>query len=213
MPRFADQLHLFKSITENEDRPRHKLPFSTWAVGLTMALVTAFPAAAGSRISRGEALVKANCARCHAVGRSDESRHPDAPPFRTLSQRYPLQDGEIKQRGGKVVTAYAVQADFDPATLVSNTFQMEWPPGSGRMRPFPEIDRVQWFTLADAEAKILPGQAGFLDRLAAGLPRIRLDPQPLGPTAVASMPTPVSPAEQVAIRHTQVPRRTTNIEE
>ena len=129
----------------------------------------------------------------------------------TIAPLEPL--GEIKQRGGKVVTAYAVQADFDPATLVSNTFQMEWPPGSGRMRPFPEIDRVQWFTLADAEAKILPGQAGFLDRLAAGLPRIRLDPQPLGPTAVASMPTPVSPAEQVAIRHTQVPRRTTNIEE
>jgi predicted NUDIX family NTP pyrophosphohydrolase len=121
--------------------------------------------------------------------------------------------GEIKQRGGKIVTAYAAQVDFDPATLVSNTFQMEWPPGSGRMRPFPEIDRVQWFTLADAEAKILPGQAGFLDRLAAGLPRIRLDPQLLGPTAVASTPTPVSPAEQVAIRHTQVPRRTTNIEE
>jgi predicted NUDIX family NTP pyrophosphohydrolase len=129
----------------------------------------------------------------------------------TIAPLEPL--GEIKQRGGKVVTAYAVQADFDPATLVSNTFQMEWPPGSGRMRPFPEIDRVQWFTLADAEAKILPGQAGFLDRLAAGLPRIRLDRQPLGPTAVASMPTPVSPAEQVAIRHTQVPRRTTNIEE
>jgi mono/diheme cytochrome c family protein len=94
MPRFADQLHLFKSITENEDRPRHKLPVSTWAVGLTMALVTAFPAAAESRISRGEALVKANCARCHAVERSDGSRHPDAPPFRTLSQRYPLQDLE-----------------------------------------------------------------------------------------------------------------------
>lgn len=76
----------------NADRLRHKL--STWAVSLTLALVTAFPAAAGSHISRGEALVKANCARCHAVGRSDESHHPDAPPFRTLSQRYPLQDLE-----------------------------------------------------------------------------------------------------------------------
>jgi mono/diheme cytochrome c family protein len=94
MPRLADQLHSFKSATGNADRPRHKLPVSTWVVGLTMALVTAFPAAAGSRISRGEALVKANCARCHAVERSDKSRHPDAPPFRTLSQRYPLQDLE-----------------------------------------------------------------------------------------------------------------------
>jgi mono/diheme cytochrome c family protein len=94
MPRLADQLHSFKSATGNADRSRHKLPVSTWVVGLTMALVTAFPAAAGSRISRGEALVEANCARCHAVGRSDESHHPDAPPFRTLSQRYPLQDLE-----------------------------------------------------------------------------------------------------------------------
>ena len=94
MQRLANQLHPFKNTTGNADRPRHKLPVSTWAVGLTLALVTAFPAAAGSRISRGEALVKANCARCHAVERSDESRHPDAPPFRTLSQRYPLQDLE-----------------------------------------------------------------------------------------------------------------------
>jgi predicted NUDIX family NTP pyrophosphohydrolase len=126
--------------------------------------------------------------------------------------------GEIKQRGGKVVTAYAVQADFDPATLNSNTFKMEWPPGSSRMRSFPEIDRVQWFTLADAEAKIVFGQAGFLDRLAAGLPRISMSPQPLGSTAVASMQPPESRAAQLAIRHTggndlQVPRRTRNIEE
>jgi predicted NUDIX family NTP pyrophosphohydrolase len=126
--------------------------------------------------------------------------------------------GEIRQRGGKIVTAYAARADFDPATLVSNTFQMEWPPGSGRMRPFPEIDRVQWFTLADAEAKIVPGQVGFLDRLAAGLPRISMSPQPLGSTAVASMQPPESPAAQLAMRHTggsdlQVPRRTGNIED
>jgi len=94
MPRFTDQLHQFKSATGNADQPRHKLTFFISAVGLTLALVTAFPAAAGSRISRGEALVETNCARCHAVGRNDESRHPDAPPFRTLSQRYPLQDLE-----------------------------------------------------------------------------------------------------------------------
>ncbi|MBN9067411.1 MAG: NUDIX domain-containing protein [Rhizobiales bacterium] len=126
--------------------------------------------------------------------------------------------GEIKQRGGKVVTAYAVQADFDPATLNSNTFKMEWPPGSSRMRSFPEIDRVQWFTLADAEAKILPGQAGFLDRLAAGLPRIHTGPSPLGSTVAASMETPRSSSEQFTIRPTdsrgeRVPRRTGNVEE
>ena len=94
MARLADQLHPFKSTTGNADRPRHKLAGSVCTASLILALATAFPAVADSRISHGEALVKANCARCHAVGRSDESRHPDAPPFRTLSQRYPLQDLE-----------------------------------------------------------------------------------------------------------------------
>ena len=106
----------------------------------------------------------------------------------TIAPLEPL--GEIKQRGGKVVTAYAVQADFDPATLNSNTFKMEWPPGSSRMRSFPEIDRVQWFTLAEAGSKVVPGQAGFLDRLAAGLPRARTDPQSPGSTVVASAQAP-----------------------
>lgn len=69
---------------------RHKMRPSQ-ALGLALAILAACPAGAASRISRGEALVKANCARCHAVGRSDRSHHPDAPPFRILSQRYPLQ--------------------------------------------------------------------------------------------------------------------------
>lgn len=153
-------------------------------------------------------------------GEYEGGENPEAAALREFTEETgwvmtaPLEPlGEIKQRGGKAVTAYAAQADFDPATLVSNTFRMEWPPGSGRMRPFPEIDRVQWFTLADAEAKIVPGQAGFLDRLAAGLPRIGMNPQPLGPTVVASMRTPEPPAEQMVIQHTQFSRRTTNIEE
>ena len=56
--------------------------------------------------------------------------------------------GEIRQRSGKVVVAWAVEGDLDPATAVSNTFELEWPPRSGRMQEFPEVDRVEWFTLA-----------------------------------------------------------------
>jgi predicted NUDIX family NTP pyrophosphohydrolase len=73
--------------------------------------------------------------------------------------------GSIKQKGGKVVHAWAVEGDCDPSTLRSNTFQLEWPPRSGRKRDFPEVDRAEFLTLADARRKILPAQAPFLDRL------------------------------------------------
>jgi predicted NUDIX family NTP pyrophosphohydrolase len=74
--------------------------------------------------------------------------------------------GDVRQRSGKVVTAWAVNGDFDPATLRSNTFSMEWPPRSGAMRDFPEVDRAEWFSLGEARERILPAQAPFLDRLA-----------------------------------------------
>jgi predicted NUDIX family NTP pyrophosphohydrolase len=74
-----------------------------------------------------------------------------------------------RQAGGKVVHAWAVEAEFDPAGLVSNTFEMEWPPRSGRRQAFPEIDRAAWFTLDQARAKINPGQAGMLDELQSRL--------------------------------------------
>lgn len=74
--------------------------------------------------------------------------------------------GETEQAGGKVVTAWALNADFDPALAVPGTFTMEWPKGSGRMREFPEIDRVAWLTLRQAHEKIVKGQRIFLDRLA-----------------------------------------------
>jgi predicted NUDIX family NTP pyrophosphohydrolase len=73
--------------------------------------------------------------------------------------------GSIRQRGGKVVEAWAAEADFDPSLLDSNTFSLEWPPRSGNRHEFPEVDRAEWFDLATARAKILPAQAGFLDRL------------------------------------------------
>ena len=73
--------------------------------------------------------------------------------------------GSLKQPGGKTVHAWAVRGDFDPDLLRSNTFLLEWPPKSGRMREFPEVDRAGWFPLETARQKILKGQAGFLDRL------------------------------------------------
>ena len=77
--------------------------------------------------------------------------------------------GEIRQAGGKVVHAWAVEGDLDPATALSNTFEMEWPPRSGRRAAFPEVDRVAWFGLAQARERINPAQAVFLDRLEAAL--------------------------------------------
>jgi predicted NUDIX family NTP pyrophosphohydrolase len=73
--------------------------------------------------------------------------------------------GDIRQKSGKRVLACAVEGDLDTETAVSNTFEMEWPPRSGRIREFPEIDRVAWFDLDEARAKIKAAQAPFLDRL------------------------------------------------
>jgi len=75
--------------------------------------------------------------------------------------------GCVRQAGGKVVHAWAIEADFDPAMLHSNTFSMEWPPRSGHRREFPEVDRAAWFSLPRAREKILAGQRPFLDRLEA----------------------------------------------
>ena len=72
----------------------------------------------------------------------------------------------VKQKGGKLVRAWAVEGDFDPATLVSNTFTMEWPPKSGTRATFPEVDRAEWLDLDRARAQINPAQSAFLDALA-----------------------------------------------
>ena len=74
--------------------------------------------------------------------------------------------GEVRQTNGKVVTAWAIEADLDPATVVPGTFAMEWPPKSGRTQEFPELDRVEWFAPDRARAVIVTAQAAFLDRLA-----------------------------------------------
>ncbi|KUN85668.1 NUDIX domain-containing protein [Streptomyces griseoruber] len=73
--------------------------------------------------------------------------------------------GEVRQTNGKIVTVWAIEADLDPAAVEPGTFTMEWPPRSGRIQEFPELDRVAWYTLARARALIVPAQAAFLDRL------------------------------------------------
>ena len=80
----------------------------------------------------------------------------------------PLVDlGSIVQKGGKVVHAWAAEGDLDPAAAVSNTFELEWPPRSGRSRTFPEVDRVEWLATDEARARIRSTQAPLIDRLEA----------------------------------------------
>lgn len=73
--------------------------------------------------------------------------------------------GEVRQRAGKLVRAWALRGELDVAAIRSNTFEIEWPPRSGRLRAFPEVDRAEWFGLKRAREKINPAQAALLDRL------------------------------------------------
>ena len=87
----------------------------------------------------------------------EETGFAPSPPFVPL--------GRVRQAGGKIVVAWAFAGDCDPAAVHSNTFAVEWPPRSGRMREYPEVDRAGWFALAAARGKLLPAQHAFLDRL------------------------------------------------
>ena len=89
--------------------------------------------------------------------------------YRPGGEAIPL--GSAKQPGGKVVHVWAIEEDWDPVDLRSNTFEMEWPPRSGRRQSFPELDRASWFGVAEARLKILKGQAAFLDHLLETLGR------------------------------------------
>lgn len=84
---------------------------------------------------------------------------------RLAGQLRPL--GELRQSGGKLVTAFALEQEFDARAVASNRFEMEWPPGSGRVLSFPEVDAARWFSLAEAAEYMLPSQRPLLDRLAA----------------------------------------------
>ena len=73
--------------------------------------------------------------------------------------------GGVNQPGGKLVTAWVAEADFDAAAAVSNTFELEWPPRSGQLRSFPEVDKAGWFTVEAARVKLVRGQEPLIDRL------------------------------------------------
>lgn len=88
---------------------------------------------------------------------AEETGFPATPPFLPL--------GEVKQKSGKHIAAWAFEGTCDPAGLKCNTFEIEWPPRSGRMQSFPEIDRVAWFGPEEARARINPAQSAFVDRL------------------------------------------------
>jgi predicted NUDIX family NTP pyrophosphohydrolase len=77
--------------------------------------------------------------------------------------------GQITQKSGKTVVAWAVEGDLDPALAHSNTFSLEWPPRSGRFQDFPEIDRVEWFGLEEAQRRLKSAQVPFIERLLAAI--------------------------------------------
>jgi predicted NUDIX family NTP pyrophosphohydrolase len=87
----------------------------------------------------------------------EETGFAPAGPFLPLTS--------VTQKGGKRVHAWAVAGEWDPATLVCNTFRVEWPPGSGRVREFPEIDRAAWCSLDEARRRLKPAQTAWLDEL------------------------------------------------
>jgi predicted NUDIX family NTP pyrophosphohydrolase len=77
----------------------------------------------------------------------------------------PLALGDVRQRGGKLISVWAIDSDFDASQIHSNTFTLEWPRGSGREQQFPEIDRAGWFDCETARAKLVSGQIAFIDAL------------------------------------------------
>lgn len=108
-------------------------------------------------------------------GESDDREEPYAAARREFEEETgsrpppgrPLELGEVRQGSGKRVIAWAIEGDFDPDRLVSNTFAIEWPRGSGAQREFPEIDRVAWFDCETARRKLVRGQDALIDALVA----------------------------------------------
>jgi len=122
-------------------------------------------------IPKGELEAGEEVQEC-ALRELGEELGPAAPRLDTAAL-VPL--GSITQRSGKVVHAWAAEADFDPASLDSNSFSLEWPPRSGKRRKFPEADRAEWFGPEEARRRINPTQAPFIDRLLETPPYTRGD--------------------------------------
>jgi predicted NUDIX family NTP pyrophosphohydrolase len=97
-----------------------------------------------------------------ALREMGEELGPAAP---SLSATDLIELGSIRQKGGKLVNAWAAEGEFDPAKLDSNSFELEWPPRSGALRAFPEVDRAKWFDPDGARQRILPAQVAFIERL------------------------------------------------
>jgi predicted NUDIX family NTP pyrophosphohydrolase len=106
-------------------------------------------------------------------GEYDEDEEPEACARRELAEELGsmpelgelLDLGTVRLKSRKIVHGWAARGDFDPATLNSNTFEMDWPPRTGHREVFPEVDRAEWLSPADAREKINPAQAAFIDRL------------------------------------------------
>ena len=167
---------------------RRLAPESTPLTGKLPALIIPCPNAAQASCSIGAGTAASRCCSCIRAGRSGPKRmtapgaFPRAPTSRARS-RWPRprrefaeetgarsrarrwRSASFRQSAAKIVDAWAVEGDFDPAGLESNTFAMEWPPRSGRMGEFPEVDRAQWFTPEEAARKILKGQRPILEAL------------------------------------------------
>lgn len=112
-------------------------------------------------------------------GEYGEDEQPLAAAYREFEEELgvPAPDGgvvplgEVRQSGGKVVTAWALEGDLDPARVTPGTFELEWPRGSGRMQVFPELDRVEWCAVDAARPRMVTAQRVLLDRLLAELAR------------------------------------------
>lgn len=105
-------------------------------------------------------------------GEFDENEEPLAAAKREFQEETGIQlSGEfiqlnpVKQKGGKMVYAWAVKGDIDPAKVKSNSFEIEWPPRSGKMKSFPEIDKAAWFPLSEAQKKIIEAQSALIKEL------------------------------------------------
>lgn len=120
-------------------------------------------------IPKGEPDAGEEPRRC-ALRELAEELGPAAP---SLDPGELIELGSIRQKSGKRVHAWAAEAEFDPAALASNSFEMEWPPRSGERAEFPEVDRAEWFDPDEARRRILPAQEPFVDRLLEQLPNFR----------------------------------------